>query len=184
MKNKSDDDLIELISKGDQKAFKELFSRYGNIFLGYAMSLMKNKPQAEDITQDVWVKIVKLAPNYESKGQFVAWSYTMIRNQAFNILKSKSWSASEDLENVVETLSVESFEEELINEQNLSVIKETIRNLPEAQRISLSIWLNENLSYEEIADHMNLSVGSVKTHIFRAKETIRKKLNTKIRDEA
>lgn len=176
MKNKSDDDLIKLISKGDQKAFKELFSRYGNVFLGYAMSLMKDKSIAEDISQDVWIKIVKLAPSYEGKGQFVAWCYTMIRNQSFNILKSKNWSAQEELENFSETLSVASFEDELINEESLEAIKDTIKNLPEAQRISLSIWLNENLSYEEIADQMNLSVGAVKTHIFRAKETIKRKL--------
>jgi RNA polymerase sigma-70 factor (ECF subfamily) len=178
MKSKTDDQLIELISQGHDKAFEELFQRYAGVFLGYAMSILKDQSMAEDIVQETWMKIVKLSASYRAKGHFVAWSYTMIRNQCLNLLKNKNVSQREDLNDITEANHVDlsDFESALILEENKVLLKKAFFELPQMQRVCLSMWLNEEFSYEEIAEKLEITLGSVKTHLFRAKENLRNQL--------
>ena len=85
LSKKTDDELMTLIAEGLPQAFECLFDRYSGKVLGYAKKMLGTVEKAEEASQDIWVKVVKLAPQYQKEGYFNAWVMTMIRNHCLNI---------------------------------------------------------------------------------------------------
>lgn len=173
-----EDQLMKKVAEGCQKSFGQLFELHGSLILGYAVKLLQNKAFAEDIAQEVWVKLVKAAPNYQAQGQFKSWVLTMTRNLCFNKMK-----ADRRLTFVEDTTQVEgfiepseNFEEQLIVDQKMEGLKRVLDQLPENQRISLLMVAAEGLSYEEVAHELSISVSATKSLIHRARKTINEKL--------
>ena len=83
-----DDQLMSRISQGDQQAFQKLFDRHAGRALGYARRLLGgDRMKAEDISQSVWMKVIQAAPRYQSRGQFIAWLFTIVRNTALKDIR-------------------------------------------------------------------------------------------------
>ena len=187
----SDDQLMEKIAKGDKDSFGVLFNRHGGKVLGYALRLLGGDQfMAEDISQNVWIKVVQKAASYQQTGNFIAWVYTITRNSVIDEKRRKreasfQYNSEEEsetpssIENSLE-LSQKSFESYLLENSDLVIIKKSIDELPEAQRIALTIWLVEDKSYEEIAEHFKQSVSSIKSLLFRAKQTLKEKIKGQI----
>lgn len=187
----SDDQLMEKIAKGDKESFGILFNRHGGKVLGYALRLLGGDQfMAEDISQNVWIKVVQRASSYQQTGSFIAWIYTITRNSVIDEMRRKkvdslqynSDETSETpstIENSLE-LSQKSFEAYLLENSDLVIIKKSVDELPEAQRIALTIWLVEDKSYEEIAEHFQQSVSSVKSLLFRAKQNLKELIKGQI----
>src|SRR5687768_1258748 len=87
------------IARGSQKAFAELFERHSKKVLGYAKRLLGGDMElAEDISQSVWMKVVAAAPEYQGRGEFIAWLYTIIRNTALSEIRDRSrWDVEEEI---------------------------------------------------------------------------------------
>src|SRR5579872_730846 len=92
----TDDELMKKIAKGDERAFKALFDRHSGKIFGYARRLMGDPDKAEDVSQEVWMKIVKVAPSYKPTSHFIAWVFTIVRNTSFNSLRNAK-SLREDM---------------------------------------------------------------------------------------
>lgn len=180
----SDDQLMEKIAKGDKESFRVLFNRHGGKVLGYALRLLGGDQfMAEDISQNVWIKVVQKASSYQQAGSFIAWVYTITRNSVIDEMRRKKeetlqYNTDETsetpsaIENSLE-LSQKSFEAYLLENSDLVIIKKSVDELPEAQRVALTIWLVEDKSYEEIAEHFQQSVSSIKSLLFRAKQNLK-----------
>ncbi len=173
---------MKLLTEGSKsgeskKAFRLLFDRHGGLVLGYCTRLLTDRSLAEDVAQDVWMKVLKNASTYESRNQLRPWLLTIARNTSLNILRSrKSW-VELDVEN--DDASIEQNRTmdadvltNLIAKGQAVSIRAQIDALPTAQRTALSLLTIENLTYEEIAAAMTLSVGAVKTHIHRGRQTL------------
>lgn len=175
------------IAEGDKSAFTTLFERHAGKVLGYSIRLLGgDSTMAEDISQTVWMKVVQNAHSYRGEGTFIAWIHTLARNTVIDEMRKKreelisvessdDFDGSDKIENAKE-LSVASFENELLEKSDLVLIKQAMDDLPEAQRIVLTIWLVEELSYEDIAARMNQSVQGVKSLLFRARQNLRDKM--------
>jgi RNA polymerase sigma-70 factor, ECF subfamily len=172
----SDDQLMRKIARGDEKAFANLFDRHSSKVLGYAKRLMGDSTRAEDVSQEVWMKVVKASAQYDGKDQFIAWLYTLIRNTAFNHLrrsKNTREDMKEDLESSVPAeCTKQSIEETLIQGSDIELVKEKIQSLPDSQRTVLVAWMTEDLSYEDLAAQTGYSVSAVKSLLFRAKKNL------------
>ena len=93
----TDDQLMSRIAKGDSKAFQKLFDRHSGLVFGYAMQLLNRREQAEDLSQEIWMKVLRQSPHYQPQGHFVAWLRTLTRNAAFNKIRNqKRWTLSTD----------------------------------------------------------------------------------------
>jgi RNA polymerase sigma-70 factor (ECF subfamily) len=175
-----DDDLMGQIAKGDSGAFRRLFEKHGGHVVGYATRYLQSRDRAEDVAQEVWIKVVRLAPSYAGKGHFVAWVYTMIRNHCLNELRSQKrfvslspLSQEESQESLaLELPAPDDLENELLKKENWANLKAKIDNLPEVQRVALLLYVVEDLSYEEIAQELNATVSSVKSLLFRARRQL------------
>ncbi len=171
------------IASGCQKSFGVLFDRHGGKVLGYAKKILSDHEKAEDVSQEIWIKVVKLAPNYKGEGFFKAWVMTMTRNTCLNIIrKDQRITFKDDVSDVIEqgvTLDSD-FEKKLEQSFNIEIIKQALDDLPEMQRLTLTLLITEELSYEEIAKEYDLSVSATKSLIFRARKSLQEKLKPEV----
>lgn len=179
---KLDDELMQEIAKGCSKSFGLLFEAHGSLVLGYAKRLMKDQNMAEDISQEVWMKVVRASSTYQSQGHFKAWLLTLTRNLCFNKLKVEQrllfTEDAEELSTAVDHES-ENLETQMLFESHITQIKEAIDELPENQRLAITLLVVEELSYESISDHLEISVSATKSLIHRARQNLLKKLKHK-----
>lgn len=182
----SDDSLMKVLAnrskpKESKQAFRLLFDRHGGLVLGYCNRLLADRSLAEDVAQDVWMKVIHSAEKYESRNQLRPWLLTIARHTSLNILRSrKNWVELEDSEHEaagaadnVEPTTLES----LVTRGRSLEVRNAIDALPALQRTALSLLTIEGLSYDEIAKAMGLGLGAVKTHIHRGRQTLTEKLN-------
>lgn len=169
-----EDRLMKLIASGNQDAFNRLFDLHAGHLLGYATRFLKDSVKAEDIVQETWIKIVQLASHYKGQGHFIAWAFTMIRNQSLNELRKNSKLVFDDTvefnnTDVSSTDPLSGFE---IKSRFKSVAK-NIESLPDTQRVAILLWAIEDLSYEDIASELNMSLAATKSLLFRARQTLK-----------
>ncbi len=167
--------LLQQMKQGDKKALETLFKTYYSSLVKFARNILKNTEQAEDITQDVFIKIWDKRQDLENITSFKAYLFMAVRNQCFNILKvneRKNWLDDEP----------ENYENYMTNhvEANLNAkdlngkINEAIELLPEKCKLTFQLSRFENLSYKEIAETMNVSVKTVENQMGKALALLRK----------
>jgi RNA polymerase sigma-70 factor (ECF subfamily) len=170
-----DNALLQQMKQGDKKALETLFKTYYSSLVKFARNILKNTEQAEDITQDVFIKIWDKRQDLENITSFKAYLFIAVRNQCFNILKvneRKNWLDDEP----------ENYENYMTNhvEANLNAkdlngkINEAIELLPEKCKLTFQLSRFENLSYKEIAETMNVSVKTVENQMGKALALLRK----------
>lgn len=176
----SDDALMKKIAKGDKKAFNKLYNKYMNSVILKARQYMKDNNLAEDIAQEVWVKVSLNAHKYEGRSQFNSWLFTIVRNTSFVESKKNTKirkNISFDNERIANTTSDQlNIENHMIQSSDINVIKLTISTLPSIQKNIISNWLNNDLEYNELAKQMNTTTSTVKSALFRAKRNLERSL--------
>lgn len=143
------------------------------------MKMLKNKQKAEDITQETWMKVIRNSKNFKPTGSVKSWILTIARNLVVDEfrqakkwvdLSDEKWEAVEDPQSDIENLFVN-------NERNES-LKAAFDTLTENQRVILSMILVEELSQSEISVKLGISIGAVKAVLFRAREQLKKTMET------
>lgn len=168
----SDDELMQQVALGSHKAFSRLFDQYSSYVLGYSARLLGDRVKADDVSQEVWMKVVKSAPQYKPQGKFLGWLMTMTRNTVMDSLRSMKLEFSQ-LEEVANENLVATDMENLLSQRNdLEIIKNIIESLPTSQRLVFVAWMTESPSYEHLAEEFSTSVSAIKSLLFRARKTI------------
>lgn len=169
----TDDELMEQIAKNKLNAFEVLFERHSGKVLGYSQRLMGERSLAEDLSQDVWMKVIKASSSYQTKGQFIAWLFTIIRHSGLNSLKKKKdWDEIDSQHEKEIAAEGIDFTVLLEREESLNQLKELFDKLPAQQRAALTLHLSDEMNYEEIAAELSTSVSAVKSLLFRARKTL------------
>lgn len=166
-----DDELILKIAKGNEAAFNQLFNKYAALILGYCMKYL-DKEKAEEISQEVWMRVIRFAPSYQPQGKTLNWLYTISRNLCYSTLESKHLSLDEDLV-VSKEVSVE---EVLVNQEEIILLMKKVKTLPKAQKVCIMMFYIEEKSIEEIANYLSISLSLVKVNLFRAREKLKEVL--------
>jgi RNA polymerase sigma-70 factor, ECF subfamily len=175
--------LMRLVGRGDTAAFEELVERHQALVVGTVARMLGNNSEVEDIAQQVFVRVWKSAGRYVARAKFTTWLLKITRNLVFNELRRarrhihvplQSDPEAEELplsEKGVSTPDAAALEKELQR-----AIDEAIARLPETQRMAVILRRFEELSYEQIADVLDLSVPAVKSVLFRARAELRERL--------
>ena len=173
----SDDELMQQLKAGNKQAFRELYGRHSGLVLGYVMRFTPgNRALAEDIQQEVWMRVLRAVPRYEGKGQYRAWLLTIARNTSFTQLGRPLKLHDEPAEEESQIPADTDLEAELGDKVDGARVKAAIDALPDSQRVVLTLWLVEEASYEEICESTGMSEPSVRSLLFRAKKALRAKL--------
>ena len=166
---------------------------YQNMVFGTAMRLVANQSEAEDISQEVFLKAYERFDELRDSPTVGGWLKTVATNMSLNYLSRyrARWSffsemfhrSSEEEEQEIEFEAPQNLEEDVAQADRHQLVEQALRKLPEAQRVPLVLYHLEGLKYEEIAARLKVSLGKVKTDIFRGREALRKKLQLQLAEE-
>lgn len=177
--------LMERIGVGDHQAFQQLVERHQHAVIGTVAKMLGNASESEDIAQQVFLRIWRNAKRYRPDAKFTTYLYTITRNLVFNESRRKSRkkevSSDEREENSHQLAAANPDRQpdaELLQAELQSAVDAAIAALPEAQRMAVVLRRYEQLSYEEIAGVLGLSVSAVKSLLFRARTSLREALSS------
>lgn len=175
--------LMKRIGEGDHEAFRQLVERHQNSVIGTVAKMLGNFSEAEDIAQQVFLRIWRNAKRYRPEAKFTTYLFTITRNLVFNETRRKSRkkevSSDEREENsnqMVEASPDRQPDAELLQAELQRAVDDAIAALPETQRMAVVLRRYEQLSYEEIASVLGLSVSAIKSQLFRARTALRESL--------
>lgn len=164
--------LLAAIADGDQAAFRELFLHWHQLLAGYVLRITESRELAEEIVQDVFMKIWTIRETMTEVNNFKHFMLVVSRNKAFDLMRKQlKESASRrawEKEYVPETHSADN-EVELLR---LSLVEQAIENLPPRRKEVYLLSRGERLTYQEIAARLDISRESVKTHLKLATLTV------------
>lgn len=177
-----DQQLVERAQRGDKHAFELLVAKYQRRLGRLISRFVRNPAEAEDVTQDAFIKAYRALPAFRGESAFYTWLYRIGINTAKNYLVSQgrrsptstSFDAeeAEALEEATLLHEVATPENELMSKQVVEVVNASLQELPDDLRTALTLREIEGLSYEEIAAVMDCPIGTVRSRIFRAREAI------------
>jgi RNA polymerase sigma-70 factor (ECF subfamily) len=176
----------------DPQQFEAFMLKYQNMVFSTAMRLLANPAEAQDVSQEVFLKAFERFGDLSVSPTAGGWLKTVATNMSLNHLTRyrSRWSffselvragESEDAE-PIEFSAPDTLERDLDQADRQQVVEKALEKLPPAQRVPLVLFHLEGLSYDEIATKLNVSLGKVKTDIFRAREALRKRLRTQIEE--
>lgn len=168
----TDIDIIRAMAQGDPRALDALYTRHGPALLGYLTNQLANNRQvAEEVLQDVMLAAWKSAANFRGDSKVRTWLIAIARNQAINVRRKRKMTLVE----LNETFDSDSTSplERVERQSRAEALHEALEQLPDAQRETLELVFFHQLSGPEAAEIMGVSVGTVKSRLHRAKETLR-----------
>jgi RNA polymerase sigma-70 factor (ECF subfamily) len=178
--------LVERIQAGDREAFGLLVSKYQRKLLRLVMRFVRDPGEAEDVTQEAFIKAYRALPNFRGESAFYTWLYRIGVNTAKNWLVAHgrrmptvSDIANDESEGIDEgglLRDDETPERVMMSKQIAATVNAAMDALPEDLRAAISLREIEGLSYEEIAQVMDCPIGTVRSRIFRAREAIAARL--------
>jgi RNA polymerase sigma-70 factor (ECF subfamily) len=176
--------LMARVAKGDEAAFTELVERHQHAVVGTVAKMLGDRTEAEDIAQKVFLRLWKSAGRYRPSAKFTTYLFTITRNLVFNESRRRSRHPQVSIEEREQTGARHADpapearpDEELLHRELGEAIDTAIAALPEKQRIAVVLRRYQEIPYEEIAKVLGVSVSSVKSLLFRARESLRQNLS-------
>jgi len=181
-----DQQLVERAQRGDKTAFELLVAKYQRKLARLLSRFIRDPAEVEDVAQEAFIKAYRALPSFRGESAFYTWLYRIGINTAKNYLVAMGRRAptttefdSEDAENFEDgdqLRDANTPENELMSKQIAQTVNDTMEALPEELRTAIVLREIDGLSYEEIATVMNCPIGTVRSRIFRARETIAERL--------
>jgi RNA polymerase sigma-70 factor (ECF subfamily) len=174
------------VREGDAAAFTELVLRYQNRLLTVLEHLVGNREQAEDLAQEVFVRVFKARHRYEPEAKFSTWLFTIANNIASNALRSRNRrrevgvpegngadSTPLSLDQLAKAASGAMPTRRLDKAEQAEMVRSAVAALSERQRMALLLAKFEGMSYQDIAQTMDLSVQAIKSLLSRARVNLK-----------
>ena len=171
----TDTALIESMKSGDKKAFRILVERHKRMAYQTALGLVGNRDDAYDISQEAFLRAYRSAATYKPEQPFLPWFYTIIANLARTWLKRRTVAKSRtvDIDDVHYLVSAEdSPESDLIKREEIERLREGIVKLSFDDREIITLYHFRNMSYDEIAELLNIPRGTVMSRLYYARKRL------------
>jgi RNA polymerase sigma-70 factor, ECF subfamily len=180
-----DAELVERLKAGDAKALDELFRRHRDAAYGIAFRLVGNREDALDVVQESFVHVMRGAAAFRGQSSFRTWLYRIVTHAALDYRRWRSLRTTEslDAEGAAEPgpgPADRSPLEEATERDLKSAVERALANVSEKNRAALVLFAIEGLSYQEVADILGISVGTVMSRIFNARQRLKELLASEI----
>lgn len=176
----ADQASLARVARGDQLAFAELYDRHARLIFSFALRILQERADAEDVVQEVFAQVWAQAARYDaSRGAVAAWMLMLTRSRAIDRLRARrarpeTAAESETAENVADLSATQDLE--LLSAEQVGRLQRALKDLPEAQRTALELAYYEGLTHAEIAQRLAEPLGTVKTRIRQAVIKLRESL--------
>ena len=185
----TDAEMMLRVKAGDDSAFDYLVQKYRRAMINFMYRMAHNSAAAEDLAQEVFLRVYRSRGSYEPSAKFTTWLYRIATNLAVNHARDTRHERPETMVSLDEpdeetgasmdvadsSLSVE---EKLVRRERLMAIRKTVQKLPERQRIAVLMHKYQQMDYKQIAEVLKLSESATKSLLFRAYETLREQLKS------
>ena len=178
-------DLIQQLREGDEQAFKSLVTNYQDLVFNTAIGIVQNSEDAEDVAQEVFIQVYRSIDQFKGDARLSTWIYRITTTKALDHIRSRKrkkrfafitslFGPNDEL--VHEPVDFQHPGVALDRKEQAALLFQMIAQLPENQKVAFTLHKTEELSYQEIADVMQLSVSAVESLLFRARQNLRKLL--------
>jgi RNA polymerase sigma-70 factor (ECF subfamily) len=178
------------VKAGDQQSFELLLQRYRTPLVNFLYRMVRNREQAEDLAQEVFLRVYRARENYEPSAKFTTWLFRIATNLALNSVRDHRYEkleismdapivadSEEGDERMMEVPDEHpDIEQHLVEEARKKMIRHAIEKLPEKQRAAVLLHKYQELDYAEISKILQCSESALKSLLFRAYETLRVEL--------
>ena len=172
--------LVKLASNGDEKAYAELLSRYKDAIYYMLLKMVNNKSDADDLTIEAFGKAFKNLAQYTPNYAFSTWLFKIATNNCIDFIRKKKGNTVsldqtfDDQESIGTPLqsNTPDPEEDMIKNQRIALMRNVVENLKPRYRTLVELRYFKEFSYDEIANELNLPIGTVKAQLFRARELL------------
>lgn len=182
--------LIDKTIAGDEAAFRELYDTFSSRVYNTVLGFLQSAEDAEDATQEIFILIYRSIKNFNRESSLSTWIYRIAVNKSLEFIRSKkrkkrfavvkSIFAKEEVEEPVEFIHPGIIAE---NKDRAKILLKAIDKLTENQKTAFLLNKVDNLSYKEISEIMKVSLSSVESLIFRARENLKKQLHNYYKDK-
>ncbi len=186
MKNPSEQNTdIQLLDKyfeGDEAAFTFLVGRYIDPIYNFVFKYVHTTAEADDVTQEAFVKIWKNIKKYDRNYKFKTWAFTIAKNTALDHLRKKSLIPFSDFQNAEGIFDHSLLTRELISDnaiekiEDMQMIARAVKSLPEKYKEVVSLYYDKELNFREISEFLKQSINTVKTRHRRAISYLKRQL--------
>jgi RNA polymerase sigma-70 factor (ECF subfamily) len=181
--NEPEAKIMKAVAAGDLAAFRTIVERHHKPLISFIARFTGDRDSAEDIAQEVFLRVFKAARDYKPQAKFKTWLFTIATNLCLNEIRhSKSIPKIVDLSGLHEqeypVIAPDAFSPQKAaeNAELSTAVRKAIRNLPENQRIAILLRQNNDFSYNEISKIMRISTSAVESLIQRARQSLKKSL--------
>jgi RNA polymerase sigma-70 factor, ECF subfamily len=183
----SDAEVMLRVKAGDDAAFEYLVQKYRRPMVSYMYRMCHNAAAAEDLAQEVFLRVYRSRGSYEPSAKFTTWLYRIATNLAVNHARDSRHERPENTVSVDEPdqetgLALDlpdgslTAEESLLRRERMAAIRQRVQSLPERQRTAVIMHKYQQMDYHQIAEVLKLSESATKSLLFRAYETLRVQL--------
>ena len=183
----TDADIMLRVKAGDDSAFDYLVQKYRRPIISFMYRMAHNTAAAEDLAQEVFLRVYRSRASYEPSAKFTTWLYRIATNLGVNHARDTRHERPENVTNLDEADSetgqtpdladkTPSVEEEILRRERLNAIKQKVESLPERQKMAVLMHKYQGMDYRQIAEVLKLSESATKSLLFRAYETLREQL--------
>jgi len=179
----TDKELIARVLAGDEASYGTLVTRYRDYVYTIAVRIVGSEEDAEDVAQEAFVRAYRALPRFRGDSKFSSWLYRIATNRALTHLKKRRRRADTvDVESGshVEAAVVDDGRSEVVspelrvrNEEFRRAVRAAVRELPEQYRVVVTLFYLEERSYKEVAATLGIPMGTLKTHLHRARALLR-----------
>ncbi len=173
----ADDALFARVQKGDEKAFTIVYERYNKLIYVLAYRYLQDKARAEDVVQYVFVKLWEYRATLQIGVSLKNFLFTMAKNHVLNLIRNENTALEKSYEIAQQIAEYEDdLAEKLEKRERISLFYKALGKLPEQKREICLMKLRGDMSNQEIADRLHISVNTVKSHYSEAVKILRKEL--------
>ncbi len=172
-------ELIRQAQAGDMTAFAELVEKYQAFVYNLAIRTLNHPQEAEDLTQEAFVRVWRALPHFRQQAKFQTWLYRIVTNLCYNRLPHLRRELTALGQEMLDDIPDETFTDpahQVATKEQQMFLHQQIDQLPESYRLLISLRYHSGLSYNEIAEVLGVPLGTVKTGIFRARAQLRQAL--------
>ena len=171
----ADGELAAAVAAGDADAFEQLVRKYERPVLSTIYRYVGDRVAAEDVAQEVFLKVWRRAKSFKGRSSFSTWLYRVVVNQSLNFRRKRARAKNVPLDEAVAAAGPR-LDERLDGARKAAAVRAAVDELPPRQRMALILCRFEGRSYREVAEIMRTSTSSVESSLFRARRALKKKL--------
>lgn len=179
--------LIKEIQDGNQNAFRLLVEKHQQKVVNTCFGIVHSRADAEDLAQDVFLEVFRTAGNFRGDAKISTWMYRIATNRSLNFIRNKNrkgffqsieeaFTGGRNRNNEISDSGSDQPDGNITDQQRSALLYKTIDKLPEKQRVAFTLNKYEELTYQQIAEIMDISLASVESLIHRAKKNLQDQL--------